>query len=706
MSCASCNASNPDGAKFCMSCGSTLSAACDQCGTPLPTEAKFCLNCGHQLSKPQPEATQARLEQYIPRELLSKLEAAQSGGGMRGEPRVVTMLFCDVAGSTAGASKLDPEEWSEIMNGAFEHLIAPVYHYEGTLARLMGDAILAFFGAPIAHEDDPQRAVLAGLEIVDGIRPYRLEVNKRWGLDFDVRVGINTGLVVVGEVGSDLRVEYTAMGDAINLAARMEQTAQPDTVQISADTHRLLAPLFDFEDLGEIEVKGKTEPVQVYKVLGQTAEPGRLRGIEGLDSPLVGRDREIGTLKSVIAELRQGRGQVVSVMGEAGLGKSRLIAELQHALISEGVLSTLNGDSAAGTNASGSATIAWHEGRSLSYRSSTPYSPFVNLLSDYFGLRTEESDEEKYEKVRSGTEHLKPGRVEESAPFLATVMGIELTGEGAERVKYLSPPQVRDRVFSTICDFFERLAAIRPLVLVFEDLHWTDPTSLDLIEHLMACTDRAPLAIVALFRPQRQEPSWRFHETAARDCNHRYTSITLDPLDEDSSRSLVANLLHIEDLPESVRGLILTKAEGNPFYVEEVIRSLLDAQLVVWEDSHWRATREIESIAVPDTLAGVINARLDRLRAAAATSGADRLGNRTRIRLRYFSGRSRDHPATRRVAGGASAPGAGPRKKSAARAGLYLQTRPDPGNRIRHAPAEYAPDAAPARGRMSVADGT
>ena len=339
MSCASCNASNPDGAKFCMSCASALSAACDQCGTPLPTEAKFCLNCGHQLSKPQPEATQARLEQYIPREQLSKLEAAQSGGGMRGERRVVTMLFCDVAGSTAGASKLDPEEWSEIMNGAFEHLIAPVYHYEGTLARLMGDAILAFFGAPIAHEDDPQRAVLAGLEIVDGIRPYRLEVNKRWGLDFDVRVGINTGLVVVGEVGSDLRVEYTAMGDAINLAARMEQTAQPDTVQISADTHRLLAPLFDFEDLGEIEVKGKTEPVQVYKVLGQTAEPGRLRGIEGLDSPLVGRDREIGTLKSVIAELRQGRGQVVSVMGEAGLGKSRLIAELQHALISEGVLS-------------------------------------------------------------------------------------------------------------------------------------------------------------------------------------------------------------------------------------------------------------------------------------------------------------------------------------------------------------------------------
>ena len=162
---------------------------------------------------------------------------------MQGERRTVTMLFCDVQGSTAAAEKLDPEEWAEIINGAFEHLIEPVYRYEGTLARLMGDAILAFFGAPIAHEDDPQRAVMAGLEIIEGIAPYREEVKSKWGLDFDVRIGINTGLVVVGEVGSDLRVEYTALGDAINLAARMEQTARPGTVQISGDTHRLIAPL-------------------------------------------------------------------------------------------------------------------------------------------------------------------------------------------------------------------------------------------------------------------------------------------------------------------------------------------------------------------------------------------------------------------------------------------------------------------------------
>jgi class 3 adenylate cyclase len=242
--------------------------------------------------------SRARLEQYIPKELLAKLEGTRNDVASS-ERRVVTMLFCDVTGSTAAAERLDPEEWAEIMNGAFEHLISPIYRYEGTLARLMGDAILAFFGAPIAHEDDPQRAVLAGLDIVQGIRSYQAEVKARWNLDFGVRVGINTGLVVVGEVGSDMRVEYTAMGDAINLAARMEQTAQTGTVQIAEDTYNLVAPLFECDSLDEIKVKGKSEPVPAYRVISAKGIPGRLRCIEGLHTSLVGRDHEMGQLKQV-----------------------------------------------------------------------------------------------------------------------------------------------------------------------------------------------------------------------------------------------------------------------------------------------------------------------------------------------------------------------------------------------------------------------
>lgn len=606
MNCPRCQASNPAEASFCMKCGAPLANSCPQCGTDLPAEAMFCFKCGHQMGQAETvPAQQPQYRQYIPADLQAKLESAQVSG-MKGERRVVTMLFCDVKGSTAAAEQLDPEEWTGIMNGAFEYLITPVYHYEGTLAHMMGDAILAFFGAPIAHEDDPQRAVLAGLEILRGIGPYCEQIKQQWGLDFSVRVGVNTGLVVVGAVGTDMRLEYTAMGDAVNLAARMEQTAEPGTVQLTEYTQRLIAPLFDFEDLGAIEVKGKTDPVQAYRVLGKKADPGRLRGIEGLDSPLVGRDREMESLLAAINDLRQGRGQIVSVMGEAGLGKSRLVSDLHTSLIADGLLVN-------GSNSSTEERISWHEGRSLSYQTSTPYAPFASLLNAMLGLQEMQPDDEKYDIVTARVAGVMPQSVDETAPFIASLLGINLVGEAAERIRYLQPPQIRDGVFRAIRGLIERLASRQPLVLVFEDLHWVDPTSLELLEQLMPLTDRLALMIVCLFRPVRQEPSWRFHEIATRDYIHRYTAVALEPLDSDSSRELVAHLLEVEDLSEKVRALIMAKAEGNPFFVEEVIRSLLDAGLIIREDSHWRATSDIESIAVPNTLGGVINARLDSL---------------------------------------------------------------------------------------------
>ena len=238
MHCPKCGTENAPDAKFCKECGSSFLINCSNCNATLPFDAKFCQECGTQVegadtSHPQLE----RLKQYIPETLLQKLQSASQTGGMVGERRTVTMLFCDVEGSTATAEMLDPEEWAEIMNGGFEHLITPVYRYEGTLARMMGDAILAFFGAPIAHEDDPERAILAGLDILEATRRHSEHVRSQHGVDFKVRVGINTGLVVVGEVGSDLHVEYTALGDAVNLAARMEQTAESNTIQITDNTH-------------------------------------------------------------------------------------------------------------------------------------------------------------------------------------------------------------------------------------------------------------------------------------------------------------------------------------------------------------------------------------------------------------------------------------------------------------------------------------
>ena len=596
MDCPSCNTKNPDGAKFCMSCGKALALACPSCGAELPSaEAKFCPGCGHQLDQGQTDPQAERLARFIPAELLAKLNTARAGGGMQGERRVITMLFCDVTGSTAAAQNLDPEEWAEIMNGAFEHLIAPVYRYEGTLARLMGDAILAFFGAPIGHEDDPERAVLAGLDIIASIGPYRAQVKERWGFDFDVRVGINTGLVVVGEVGSDLRLEYSALGDAVNMAARMESTATPGTIQITEATHKLIAPLFDFEDLGGIDVKGHDEPVHAFRVLGAKAERGSQRGIEGLGSPLVGREAELAQLQEAVSELVGGRGQIVSVMGEAGLGKSRLVAELR-----SDVLAREPG-------------ILWLEGRSLSYDASIPYAPMIDLLSAYLETGAESPNGGGYASLRERIEGVMGERVREVAPFIASMLGVPVDAPDADLVRFLQPPQLREGVFAAVCALLERLAADRPVVVMLEDLHWADPTSLELFEHLLPLPERSMLMVLALFRPQRLDPSWHFHEVAERDHEHRYTTVRLEPLDDAGSRELIENLLRIEGLSESVRALILAKAEGNPFFVEEVIRSLLDSGVVVPEGDHWRSTRDLDDIAVPDTLSAVITTRLDRL---------------------------------------------------------------------------------------------
>ena len=296
MNCPNCQTANPDAARFCMNCGTPLSqvaSAGDASSTPMNTgEVK---NANFQLDR------------YLPNDLVVKLQSARSRNEMVGERRIVTMLFCDVKGSTAAAEKVDPEVWADIMNGVFEFMIRPIYKYEGLVPRLMGDAILAFFGAPIAHEDDPQRAVLAGLDIIAAIKPYREVVQQRFGIDFDLRVGINTGMVVVGVVGSDLRMEYTALGDAINLAARMEQTAIPGTVQIAQDTYKLVSSLFEFEALGGIEVKGKQEPVQAYRVIRRKLQTARPRGIEGLHAEIVGREAELKALSEVFNDLQHGQ---------------------------------------------------------------------------------------------------------------------------------------------------------------------------------------------------------------------------------------------------------------------------------------------------------------------------------------------------------------------------------------------------------------
>src|SRR5512143_1772543 len=460
--CPKCQHQNPIDAAFCLNCGTKLTRACSNCGTLLPGNARFCSNCGQPVavSTPIDETRLNQLAATTPAQLAEKMRAAAP----ESERKIVTVLFADVVGSTSLAEKMDPEDWMAIMNRAFARLSPVIHKYEGTLARLMGDALLAFFGAPVAHEDDPVRAIRAARDMLQAAEEYAIDVKRDRGIDFQIRVGLNTGTVIVGEVGSDLKYEYTAMGDAVNLAARMQSAAEPGTTLIAENTYRGAAHFFEFEDRGKISVKGKAEPVQVYGVTGERLNAGSGRGLEGLTSPLVGRDHELQTLTQAIVDLKEGRGQIVSVIGEAGLGKSRLVAELLRP----------HHDA-----------VLILEGRSLSYETTTPYAPFIDMFSTHIGLTANQTDAEKYAEIKKSVSAALPHRAAELTPLLASLLGVEPDEADRDHIRFLEPPQLRARVVQAVQHLIEHISAQRPMIMVFEDLHWADTTSLELLEQLL-----------------------------------------------------------------------------------------------------------------------------------------------------------------------------------------------------------------------------
>ena len=519
---------------------------------------------------------------------------------MVGERRVVTMLFCDLKGSTAAAEQLDPEDWTEIMNGAFTHMIKPVYRYEGTIARLMGDALLAFFGAPIAHEDDPRRAILAGLDIVEAIKPYREQIQERYHIEFDVRIGINTGLVVVGAVGSDLRMEYSALGDAINLAARMEQTAQPGTIQVAYDTYKLIKNLFEFKSLGGVTVKGKSEPVLAYQVIGRKFESIHTRGIEGLHAPIVGRDGELLALREVLAGLRQGLGRILFVLGEAGLGKTRLISEAHE--VFQGL---------------GYPQAAWVETISLSYETNQAYGLVQRLLRRMSGIEYNDPPGIVHEKLSDLLQSLEETRHTRALRVFEALFGLETETQAPP----MDDETFKRELYEAMVLWWKSRFSVQPAVLVFDDMHWCDAASAELLRQLLPLTGEIPLVLLFAMRGERNAPAWQIKSTADEEYNHRYTELVLRPLSEAEGNELVNRLLNNPDLPNGLRGNILDKSGGNPFFIEEVVRTLIDNGILVAEERgtngqtkrSWRATSASADFAIPDNLQSLLSARMDRL---------------------------------------------------------------------------------------------
>lgn len=523
------------------------------------------------------------------------------------ERRPVTILFTDIVGSTTMAEKLDPEEWKEVVNGAHQRVSQAVTRYEGTVAQLLGDGVLAFFGAPKAHEDDPARAVRAGVEIQRAIADYARTL-QGYVDDFRMRVGIHTGVVVVGAVGSAEHREYLAVGDAVNLAARLQSAAQPGRVLISDVTARLVRHAFELNDLGEMTLKGKTEPVRVFEVVDRRATFTSGRGIQGLTSPLVGRDRELAQLSEALEALEEGHGQIVVVLGEAGIGKSRLIEE---ARLADGRLQIA--DSARVAISHPRSAIRFLEGRALSYGQALPFWTITQLIQNDLGLADGDPEAKIKAALRRRVKDLFGDTADQALPYLSQLLGLKLDGESAARIKALDGETLKRQTLLALGGYFSRIAEQQPTVLVLEDLHWADPSTLETLHQLLTFTDRVPLMLLVLMRAERDHGAWRLAQLARTDYEHRYTEINLKPLNADQQNLLVDNLLQVSDLHEGTRRLILERAEGNPLYLEEIIRHLIEQDVIVNEDNRWRATTEILSVEIPETLHGVLLARIDRL---------------------------------------------------------------------------------------------
>jgi ABC-type oligopeptide transport system substrate-binding subunit/class 3 adenylate cyclase len=533
---------------------------------------------------------------------------------VREERKVLTAVFADVVGSTALAERLDPEDVKLVVGEAVARIVGEVESLGGHVKDLAGDGVLAFFGAPTTREDDAERAVRCALRIVGEMEEYAREVRRGWGAEgFGVRVGAATGAVVVGEVGAGSRVEYAAFGDTVNVAARLQSAAEPGSVLVDDATHRAVGGLFDWGAPRELEVKGKDAPIVAWPVAGVAADGRAPRGLPGVETRLVGRSRELGLGREALEALRSGRGGILVVAGDPGIGKSRLLAELRELAECEG--------------------SCWLEGRCISYGESLPYWPFRDLLrGEWIGAGVDEPELRVRVGLRRRLEQLYDDRADEIYPYLGGLLEVALEHEAAARTSQLSPEALQWRTFEVVGQLFARLAESSPLVLAFEDLHWADATSVLLLEQLLSLAEEAPILLVLTLRPERDHPSWALREHAGREFPHLLREIDLGPLGrrleassaepptpgqvQGADGELLAALVAPATLPAELEHRVLEAADGNPFFLEELVRSLADVGALVRAEDGWRFAHAVE-VEVPPTVEKAILARLDRLSTAA-----------------------------------------------------------------------------------------
>jgi class 3 adenylate cyclase/tetratricopeptide (TPR) repeat protein len=559
--CRSCTNDLAEGYKFCPRCGAEQAPACAKCATPLEPGFAFCPKCGAAAAGPPPAAA----------------PAPASRPSAPSERRVVTVMFADVAGFTQLSEQIDPEQLTAMMNQLFAQFAQVVRRYEGKVDKHIGDAMMVLFGAPIAHEDDAERAVLTALEMLAGLPAINAAIRQRLGVDrpLGVHIGVATGLVLAGSVGAGGEASYTVMGDAVNLASRLGDMAKPGEILIAESTRRLVRGRIACELVQTVMVKGKEEPVAVHRVTGRSALPEDGRGLGDFHSPLVGRGAELAVLLQACRPLRRGTGGLLAIQGEAGVGKTRLLREcLQHSEIH-------------------ALRPKVHTGRCISYGGNVPYFPWSQILST---IMAELQETNLSQEQRAVVNEIISGHFGTRTP--------------AEAERH------RSLVFATLPELLRAAAALAPRIIVLEDIHWADATSLELLTALAPSLARAPILLAAVFR--RSADSTLLARIRQIDTGGEpAAAIEVRPLDEAATRELALNLTHgIEGLGRERLDEIIRRSGGIPLFVEEILRSYVEAGLLKPEGDHWHFTPGDSGVAdspVPSSLHGLLAAKIDRL---------------------------------------------------------------------------------------------
>ena len=578
MKCPRCQAEHSAGTRFCGQCGAQLAGLCPSCGAANPPEHRFCSQCATPLAAPRGSRFSAP-DAYTPKHLADKIMLSK--GALEGERKQVTVLFADVKGSMELLAGRDPEEAQRLLDPVLERMIEAVHRYEGTVNQVMGDGIMALFGAPVAHEDHAVRACHAALDIQEAVRRHVASTRRDPPAPARIRVGINSGEVVVRTIGSDLRMDYIAVGQTTHLAASLEHLANPGSILLAGGTLQLAQGFIEVRARGAVSIPGLAEPVDIYELLGAGAARSRMhaaasRGLTGF----VGRDAELDQLHQASNLAESGRGQAVAIMGEPGVGKSRLFWEFTHSPDAEPWLLL--------------------EGGAVSYGKATAFLPIVDLLKGYFAIEPRDDGAAVREKVRSRTIALDT-QLEHVVPAVLSLMSVTTSDPAWEK---LEPARRRQRTLDGIRLLLLRESQRQPLLLVFEDLHWIDTETQALLDRLVESLPAARLLLLVSYRPEYR------HEWGSKTY---YRQLRIDPLPLPSAGDLLAGLLGADPGLTPLKDLLIARTEGNPLFLEESVRTLVETKVLLGELGAYQLGQDVATVQMPPTVQSILAARIDRL---------------------------------------------------------------------------------------------